>query len=653
MNMKLFNNIKIFGFALCCLTSSCNFLDIVPVEQPDLDDATQDFNSTLGFLHSCYAGLQSPVQFEATEASADEYAIPGEYSLQGYSSLKVAHDVFTANNNEGRWDTFYKSIGQIHLFLQELQDAPVSDLVKEEWTAEANFLLAYYHFEILRFYGPCPIVDKLLPQTATQAEYPGRMHYDYVTDWIVKLLDEKVIGILPSTRSDTEIGRATTPIAKALKARVLLYAASPLWNGKFPYPDWKNVKNGKEIETPGYGTALVGTTYNPEKWTRAEAACQDALNAARDAGYYLYGTKSGDEQLQVQNNIPMPYIPGLEGTADEKKAFQNKVLTLRYMLTAKGKEGNMELLWEVHKSTNFVYGNIPNNLMKLNNGSEYSGWSSSSPYLYAIEHFYTNNGTLPEIAASKGKYPKKSEWLAPAGITGRSELFNICVDREPRFYAWIGFHQGDYSSRIANGNPVTLDTRDPDKQGYNPQKYNRNHLVTGFAIQKFLSPNTQISSTGSGSVPVPAYPLIRMAELYLNLAECQANLSADGITDEYATKALENLNAVHQRAGLKAITKEDLNDMPLIDWIKNERYVEFYAEGQRYFDVRRWVEGGKYLVPGKREGLRAEEKGLSYDEFRQRIPVAQPYSWSERRYLMPIYYTEVNSNPQLVQAPGY
>ena len=56
---------------------------------------------------------------------------------------------------------------------------------------------------------------------------------------------------------------------------------------------------------------------------------------------------------------------------------------------------------------------------------------------------------------------------------------------------------------------------------------------------------------------------------------------------------------------------------------------------------------------GKREGLRAEEKGLEYDEFRQRIKVNQPYEWNNRQYILPIYYVDVNSNPQLVQAPGY
>lgn len=131
-----------------------------------MDDATQDFNSTLGFLHSCYAGIQSPVAFENTEASADEYAVPLEYSLQGYNSLKVAHNLFTGNNNDGgKWSNYYRYIGQIHLFLQELKKAPVSDLIKEEWEAEAYFLMAYYHLR-------CCVVMDLVPSATDYFHRP-------------------------------------------------------------------------------------------------------------------------------------------------------------------------------------------------------------------------------------------------------------------------------------------------------------------------------------------------------------------------------------------------------------------------------------------------------------------------------------------------
>lgn len=94
---------------------------------------------------------------------------------------------------------------------------------------------------------------------ADNSEFPGRSHFDYVTNWIVDKLD-KAAEDLPASRSDEKWGRATSTMAKALKARLLVYAASPLWNGKFPYPQWKN----KNFETPGYGYDLVSLTYDPK-----------------------------------------------------------------------------------------------------------------------------------------------------------------------------------------------------------------------------------------------------------------------------------------------------------------------------------------------------------------------------------------------------
>ena len=67
------------------------------------------------------------------------------------------------------------------------------------------------------------------------SEYKGRFHFDYCVDWIANQLDEAA-KVLPANRTVTnEWGRATSTIAKAVKARLLLYAASPLWNGVSPY----------------------------------------------------------------------------------------------------------------------------------------------------------------------------------------------------------------------------------------------------------------------------------------------------------------------------------------------------------------------------------------------------------------------------------
>lgn len=75
---------------------------------------------------------------------------------------------------------------------------------------------------------------------------------------------------------------------------------------KVPLPRVENVKLGKAMETPGYGTALVSTTYDREKWVRAEEAAQEALNAALDAGHYLFGTRAGDESCRSRKDFRCP-----------------------------------------------------------------------------------------------------------------------------------------------------------------------------------------------------------------------------------------------------------------------------------------------------------------------------------------------------------
>ena len=67
----------------------------------------------------------------------------------------------------------------------------------------------------------------------------------------------------------------------------------------------------------------------------------------------------------------------------------------------------------------------------------------------------------------------------------------------------------------------------------------------------------------------------------MNLAECYAALDR---TDE----ALENLNVIRERAGVRKLTTADLSTMSLMEWVRNERAIELHAEGHRYYDVRRW-----------------------------------------------------------------
>lgn len=647
--MKFIKNIKLYTasliIAMGCSVASCDYLEVVPTEKPTLPDATKDYNTTLGFLYSCYAGIQNPVYFSNPEGSADEFAIP---ELWGYACQNVGYGLYTPHNLlDHRWGNYYRFIGQCHLFLQELENARgVTEQDKIRWIAEAKFLIAYYHFEVLRFYGPCPITDSYVPMDTPNSQYNGRSHYDYVTNWIVDLLDEAANNGLPTNGDgvaaddkikDSEWGRATIAIAKALKARVLLYAASPLWNGQFPYTTWKN-----KVETPGYGTELVSTKYDKTKWERALTACNEAIAAAEAEGFELYK----DENFYVAQKIPLPYIPGMSNN-EEYDAFKKKVLLMRYLVTAGPKDGNKEFIWGLNTGNDaMVMHSLPTRILKQSDGNWYSGWSGIAPTLNSVEYFYTVNGKTPDMDKD---FAREDDWFNSGNLPGREDIIKLNIRREPRFYAWFAFDGGDYGSKLQNGQPLVLRLRDNQLQGLNPALFNRDHCSTGYMSQKYLHPDAVVNSTGSLSLGGnPPRPLIRMAELYLNLAECQASLGQQ-------EKAISTLNIIRNRAGVPDLTESDItSEKPIIEWVRNERFIELWGEGHRYFDVRRWVQGPKYFGAGKRKALNAEEKqNPAFEEYNKPVQLARPYVWESRMYLAPVFYNEAYKNPQMVQAPGY
>ena len=95
----------------------------------------------------------------------------------------------------------------------------------------------------------------------------------------------------------------------------------------------------------------------------------------------------------------------------------------------------------------------------------------------------------------------------------------------------------------------------------------------------------------------------------------------------------------------------------LTDWVRNERFVELFEEGHRYYDLRRWAIAPQMLKAGMRYGLDGLRVNPSFEEFNKPTLVNQPFKWDDKLYLMPVWsrsdMDELYSNPQLVQAPGY
>lgn len=761
--MKLKN---IFKFATIVAASatllgvtSCNYLDVVPPEQPGLADAMKNHDNAKGFLHSCYEKMYQR-DFNARDyrsainASTDEYLITETwYANEGAPAYAILRNTQTttapAGYNPNFWDTFYAGIGQTLLFDQQLTTVGRDNDVNQgdekeyyEWLAESRFCRAYYHFQLLRLYGPIPLTTELIDMDSDLDDYPGRSHFNTCVNWICNELDEAAKN-LPAVRETQDLGRATSVICKALKARLLLYAASDLWNGKFPsaYRNW--CENGNTnytsynpvTKTEDHGLVYAGgnPAFEKENWTRALIACKEALDAAIATGEYkLFDphyevienafdkevrpervwvpgisdltAKMRDSQLQLVNTNREGFDPenvgedGLRYGEFDKDQFLRAVWKLRYLNSTTSHEGNTEIIW----SQNYqVYGwrdaRLPRQaVQRMSDGSPkwYEGWGGVAPTLYTVEHFLNADGTLPSGNITKAfpRLESSAFYSEPVGgLTDeddrdRKGIVQICLNREPRFYAWIAFDGGNYLDGLDNGSPLVLNMHSPDKQGR--RLVERNYSATGFLSMKHIDPYYRWDDkgnvlTGKDSPEV----LIRMAELYLNLAEASAEYAerygkaapagfnmnsgcTNGCTD-LEDVAIKQINKIRHRAYVGELTPDMIGMTEtltsngqhkvwtLVEWVRNERFIELWDEGQRYFDVRRWVAGEEYFGYGKRRGLNALVELSKMTENNAiktlNIPMMAntQYTFHYREYLYPIYVDQVYKNPQMVQNPGF
>lgn len=599
-------------------SASCNYLDVVPDETPEEKDAFQNPTMAERYLYSCYSFLPDPRHETASLdlLTADEVVTPWE------------HETF-ANFPKGNynasdpvisyWNTLFGGIRRCYLLLENIDGVPnMTEANLRTYKGEAKFLIAYYHFLLLKNYGPIPLIKGVLSIDMDKADFPERESYDVCVEWISALFDEAA-ALLPPEQTSTAYGRATSVAAKAMKSRLWLYAASPLFNGNSEYySDFVSKVDGRH---------LISQSYSAEKWEKAAAAASDAISAATAAGYKLY-----TESPVSTSKFAQPTDP------------THRVLRLNFIDYSTSKE----VLWadtrlEGHyglqyKSTPYRVGPSSGNGVGVT--------------LTMVEMFYTKNG-LPIDLDPEYDYAGRYRYGEYHNEVCDGVTLNLNIGREPRFYAWVAFHNGYYEvlrrdEADENANIVKTQFRKNDVFGI--KERTTNYTPTGYLNKKGCSP---LFNNIQEDVAAPHYPwpVIRMAELYLNLAEAYANL---GRIDD----AVEALRPVRERAGLPSVDEAFqkaglvLDQSAMIRMTHQERTVELYLEGHRFWDVRRWKEGDKYF--------NVRPKGMNYNgetdaEFFQVTEVIVQRKFSTpMHYLMPIPKDDINKNERkFVQNPGY
>lgn len=601
---------------------SCNFLDIVPADTPVLEDAFKDEKAADRFMYTCYSQIPNYQHFRDNPSwcTTPEY-VPAYHWTTGYfKNIAILQGKYSSTNPvTDLWRQAYRGIRQCYTFLDNMDAVPNTDTspaafeeMKTGWRAQCNFLIAYYHYMLLQNYGPIPIVDKLMDVGATGDElFIPRSTYDVCVQRIGEMFDN-AIAELPVSVSSYEYGRPTKAAAQALKARMYLYAASPLFNGNS-----RLYANFKSLD----GVNLISQTYEKEKWKKALDETALAIRLASEAGHKLYNREgaSGDE-------------------------FNRAKITSRYVITD---PWNIELIWG-YSGNKEGYGGagdyqrhvIP---YKMADADTYGGLALG---LFGVKLFHTKNGLPIDLDPEYDTDP-----YSLVTNTENVRTLYLNTNREPRFYAWVGFDGGEFP---CNGT-TKLALKAGQKNGAAVGNLSRDHAYSGYIAIKGVNPDLKLSSTQKGIVPYP-FPLARLGELYLGYAEAYV---------EYYGKldgdALKYVNDIRTRAGIpnfEVSYAKAIGGVPtgtaLVNAIHRERTIELMYEGHMYYDYRRWMTASKEWSDMKDGPLGLNSAGQTDETFNTVIRLTnQPFVFTSKQYLLPIHQDIININRNLVQNPGW
>jgi len=640
--MKIFKTTYLIfsAMVLTLVIPSCKkgYLDIVPDNLPTLDNAFANRAEAEKYLFTCYASLPNDANPDMNPGmnTGDEFWIYPSVQVSDYTSVEpfsIAQGLQSkVNPGMNFWDgsgsgrSLWLGIRNCNTFLENI-DKPIDlpPYEKERWIAEVKFLKAYLHWYLFRMYGPIPIIDKNSPINAPIDEVRvSRQSVDEVVNYISNLLDEAVAGQgtgLPDKISSlsTELGRITKPAALAIKARVLVTAASPLFNGNTDFSGLRN-KDGK---------ALFNPVYDATKWQKAAAACKAAIDAAEAAGVSLN-----------------KFTPSSLQTADDATKIE---MSIRNAVCEKW---NRELLFGSTSSTRYLQTTACPNLFpapQFDNGLR----GQLAPTLKMAELFYTKNGV--PISEDKtwdyaNRYMLKTVTAQDSAMQNGYQTVGLHFGREPRFYADLAF-DGSKIYMQSNQKPqINVQSKLEQVSG---KKQNLYYSISGYYTKKLINWNLVVGPNGGVTTENYAWPIMRLGDLYLLYAEA-LNESGDFSTP------LIYLNKIRDRAGLQTVESswtgfstnptKYTTQAGLRDIIHQERLIEMAFEGSRFWDLRRWKKAAN-MLNAPIYGWNVSTK--TYQDYNTRILLFNQTFVSPRDYFWPIKESNLQVNPNLVQNLGW
>jgi hypothetical protein len=615
--MKMLPRAVVTLLTCSLLFTGCDSVDLGPKREIPSEQVWKDPALVKGYLHDIYDGVGFGFGSPTTSGATDEAVF-----THGWGVPPVRMSNMTPTNR-GIWgigwrDTFrrfdwahvYGKVRDLNTFLRRVEKSEeIGSSTKEVLMGEAYFLRAYYYHNLMRVHGGVPLIANVFElKDDLEAYQVPRNTFKETVNFIVADLDSAAARLPLEARKG---GTATKGAALGLKSRVLLFAASELYNN-----------------SPFTGSKAKFVAYEggsqQDRWQRALDAAQAVIDLDQ---YSLEQVSSAREYHELFT-----------------KGNESGMIWGRYFDQATGSD--------YQGQHDIVLWSSPNG---------YNGWGGDTPTQQHVNAYEMADGS-------------QFEWEGgdPVSADEPIDVENPYDDRDPRFYANIMYNGDDWRARppgSQNFDPKGIIQtgwyEDPD-QGGSPSSGIQGELhsgldtregpigswngtKTGYYVAKFVSRDV-LPRREKAYNP---WPFIRYAEILLNKAEAAANLGQTGT-------AVQALNKVRGRVGMPPVPEDGGPNRTLMERIRQEREVELAYEEHRYFDIRRWMIASEIMRESGR-GVRIEGELDSdgemlvnnrYDYKYNVIDVEQRH-WEDRNYFVPIPKTEMNRNPDLVQNPGY
>lgn len=586
---------------------SCADLDVQSDGRIAYADIFRHYGRTLNYFNNCINDIPQISMTSSGGTSlasfCDEAHDAADFSDGAVSDWYKGYATSSYFPLGSPWASLYQNIRLCNTFLLYINDPevatyPFREVEKEGWIAQVRVVRAYYYLQLIKRYGGVPLV-KIPFGTGHDYSVDSRASFEECADFIISECRKALATEETSGPSTIGFRWDINDTERGTITRAFAYAVMSQTALYAASPLWND------------GTSKY-------TWELATEITKEALDQCLLHGFQLFKTK------------PSPTVA------------QNAYAYYHITRSDPSRSMDKETIFESSAQTNvWKYAGTP-----ITSGMDRAG---AGPSQELVDAYETADG---QPVLDLDQPYKDADHLEPNynpdNLTYKQN--DPYANRDPRFYATI-YYNG--APRYLDGRTTTVDTYVGGNCGISEDVTDTRYTRTGYYVRKYNNYRSGTEIAGDGYIPI-----FRLAELYLNFAECAYQAKGPDVLVKStvggdALSARAAVNAIRERAEMpelpRGMSKEEFGKR-----YRNERRVELAFEEHRFFDVRRWKilrETDAFVTGMKIE--RSLSGSISY----KRVKLTERGTNEDKYLMFPISRSEVDKVEELTganwQNPGW